>query len=379
MYVTCECGRAGSRSHSIARGCPGMNADDDSLIPGIGTGMVRYRRIFDPTTGHNRLVPFAGYRSEPPVTADVIASYEAELVHAGRKDSTLMSYRKAWARFERAFPRLPTDRRVILDYLGNYDGSTGRHRLNNQDTIHGLYKHAATLGWLPSDIMNGMLRPNVQDQMPNPMDLAEVGLILDLDLSLRERAAFHLLAGHGWRQNELLGISAGEVWSICEKGLWCHGKQRSEWAPVLPETAELLRQMADGLADDDRVFRGERGRDERLGYEGMRKLVRGLMERGGLARYTGHNLRDTFATLVTKESGDQTLAMALIRDKIPGVASRYVARDLPILLERFSPLRQVANLSVQKSDTPPPEQEGECSIDSWWRRGRVELPVQKIP
>ena len=33
--------------------------------------------------------------------------------------------------------------------------------------------------------------------------------------------------------------------------------------------------------------------------------------------------------------------MALIRDKVPGVASRYVTRDLPALLEKHSPLRQI--------------------------------------
>jgi len=33
--------------------------------------------------------------------------------------------------------------------------------------------------------------------------------------------------------------------------------------------------------------------------------------------------------------------MALIRDKVPGVASRYVTRDLPSLLESYSPLRQI--------------------------------------
>ena len=73
----------------------------------------------------------------------------------------------------------------------------------------------------------------------------------------------------------------------------------------------------------------------------MRKLVRDLMGRAGLSGFTGHNLRDTFATLVTEESGDLTLAMQLIRDKVPGVASRYVKRDLPALLERYSPVRQL--------------------------------------
>ena len=160
-------------------------------------------------------------------------------------------------------------------------------------------------------------------------------------MSLRERAAAHLLAGHGWRQNEVLEVLAGEVRAISGGQMWCHGKQRAEWAPVLPETAELLSRLADGLADDEQVFRGKRGRNEKFGYEGMRKLVRDLMGRAGLSGFTGHNLRDTFATLVTEESGDLTLAMQLIRDKVPGVALRYVQRDLPALLEQYSPIRQL--------------------------------------
>jgi len=78
------------------------------------------------------------------------------------------------------------------------------------------------------------------------------------------------------------------------------------------------------------------------------------MERAGLTGFTGHNLRDTFATLVTEESGDLTLAMQLIRDKVPGVASRYVKRDLPALLERYSPIRQL--------ERKPSPQKGESGV-----------------
>ena len=45
--------------------------------------------------------------------------------------------------------------------------------------------------------------------------------------------------------------------------------------------------------------------------------------------------------MVGKESGDLTLGMALIRAKVPGVASRAVVRDLPDILERYSPVRQI--------------------------------------
>ena len=70
-------------------------------------------------------------------------------------------------------------------------------------------------------------------------------------------------------------------------------------------------------------------------------MVKRLLARAGLTGFTGHNLRDTFATLVERKAGDLTVSMALIRDKVPGVASRYVTRDLPALLENYSPLRQI--------------------------------------
>lgn len=60
--------------------------------------------------------------------------------------------------------------------------------------------------------------------------------------------------------------------------------------------------MVDGLAHDQQVLRSKRGPDERLGYDGMSKLVRGLKDRAGLTGFTGHNLQDTFATLVAEES-----------------------------------------------------------------------------
>ena len=77
----------------------------------------------------------------------------------------------------------------------------------------------------------------------------------------------------------------------------CRGKQWHQWAPVPPETTQLVFLLADGLSDDEQVFRGERGRDEGLGYDGMWKLVRGLMDRAGLPGFTGHNLRGTLVTL----------------------------------------------------------------------------------
>ena len=61
-----------------------------------------------------------------------------------------------------------------------------------------------------------------------------------------------------------------------------------------------------------------------------------------------------------RKAGDLTVSMALIRDKVPGVASRYVTRDLPSLLENHSPLRQIGgelSPGLTERGEPRPEDE----------------------
>ena len=275
------------------------------------------------------------------LTSQVIESKLKELAHANAKTSTVETYTKCWGRFAEVFEELPSDRESIMGYLARFDGPSGRYRLNNQDNIHLLYKHAHDRGWIFFNPMEGMKRPNVKLQQPRSMDLAQVKKLMGLDHTPRELAVLHLLVGHGWRQHEVLGIKARDVRSIEGRWIWCHGKEREEFAPVLPETADLLLGLIDDLEDDEQVIGSVRGRSERFGSDGMRVMVKRLLAEAGLTGFTGHNLRDTFATLVERKAGDLTVSMALIRDKVPGVASRYVTRDLPALLESYSPLRQI--------------------------------------
>ena len=275
------------------------------------------------------------------LTSQVMESKFKELAHANAKPSTVKTYTNCWGRFAEVFEELPSDRDTIMAYLARFDGASGRYRLNNQDNIHLLYKHALERGWTSRDPMDGMKRPNVKLQQPRSLDLVQVKKLMALEHTPRELAVLHLLVGHGWRQHELLEIKARDVRSMERGWIWCYGKEREEFAPILPETAALLLSLIDDLEDDEQVIGSVRGRHERFGSGGLRVMVKRLLAQAGLTGFTGHNMRDTFATLVERKAGDLTVSMALIRDKVPGVASRYVTRDLPSLLENHSPLRQI--------------------------------------
>ena len=94
----CDCGRHGGL-HGIAPGCPGMAGELLQFAPGESPGTIRssYDPDFVPqydAQGNVFLIPIPDDKDGPPLTADVIASYDRELVHAGRKRQTLLTYRR---------------------------------------------------------------------------------------------------------------------------------------------------------------------------------------------------------------------------------------------------------------------------------------------
>ena len=104
---------------------------------------------------------------------------------------------------------------------------------------------------------NHMKRPKVVEQQPSPLSwqqLEQLVACAETRGMLRELGAVHLLAGHGWRQNELLEMTGGDVRRVRDGTIWCRGKERDEAAPLLPETAALLRELAKDVPDDGQVF-----------------------------------------------------------------------------------------------------------------------------
>jgi integrase len=110
-----------------------------------------------------------------------------------------------------------------------------------------------------------------------------------------------------------------DVRSIKDDIIWCRGKEREEYAPILMETQCLLGEISRGLSDDDLVIRSNRvraGGTQPLGETGLRLLIQRVLGRAGIKK-TGHDLRRTFRTIVSDASGDELLAMRLLRDIIP--------------------------------------------------------------
>ncbi len=279
----------------------------------------------------------AQHESKPDTgirTQDVIDDFMKHKKHKRLKQTSLYTYEKHLAQFERTFPWLPGELPPIMEYLDQFDGETGRAKRNQQDIVNMLYKHAVRHFGLASNPMNGLERPLVTKKPIKTITKDQACAMDKTPETPVERIALDMLLGHGWRQVEVRRITVGDVTDIKDGLIWCWGKERNEWTPVLPETEQRLREMSEGRQPEEAVILGHMiggGRRQPMGEDGMRKLVKRLYARAGIERMTGHDLRRTFTTLVTESSGDEFLAMRLIRDKVPGLSDRYVNYPMTLL------------------------------------------------
>jgi integrase len=291
-------------------------------------------------------------------TQDVIDSLLNIKRYKGLGENTINTYVKKLNQFNRAFPQLPDDPKSIIGYLNKYNGKTGRHKRNHHDLLHMLYEHAIrNFGW-QSNPLDFLERPLITKRPFKTLSLEQVRKMNKTPESLIERVCLDLLLGHGWRQVEVRRIIAKDIANIRDGLIWCRGKEREEWTPILRETEQRLKELAQEFNDNEQIIVSKKshyGKRRALGEDGIAQLVARLYARAAISGMTGHELRKSFATLVTAASRDEFIAMRLLRDKIPGQSDRYINYSMPLLqeaLQRYSPLRLIKQKEAGSDQEP---------------------------
>ncbi len=238
------------------------------------------------------------------------------------------------------------DPEPLIEYLAQFDGETGRHKLNQQDCLNMLYSHAVQRFNLPKNPLKDLERPLVSKKPIKTLSLEQVRLLNKTPQTLLERIALDLLLGHGWRQIEVRRVLVKDIEAIDNGLILCRGKERQELTPILPETVARLKEISADLPLDNHIFvarQTRHGHKAPLGEDGMLQLIERLLKRAEIKGFRGHDLRRTFATLVNIASGDEYLAIRLLRDSVPGLSNRYIRYPVEHLVEalqKYSPLRQ---------------------------------------
>ena len=303
------------------------------------------------------------------MTATVLDNFLDYKRYRSVSDGTLETYQSHIGHFAKQYPVLPLDVETVMGYIGGFTGETGRHKRNQHDRLNLLYRHAKKHFGVAVNPFDYLERPLIIHQPIRTLSKQEVANVDALVVDDTERAIWQLTVGHGWRQVEVRRVTAGDVRGIKDHAIWCRGKERDEFAPILPETQALLEQLAVGRQDDEEVIRSWRirgGDTQPFGDDGLRKLIHRMMARTEIS-YRPHDLRRTFMTLVQEASGDELLATRLLRNRVLGVNDRYrnvSPGSLVLYLEKHSPIRTILTpeltgeslVETGESRTPRPKE-----------------------
>ncbi len=311
-----------------------------TLVAGDQPGTLRVgdpRQATGPRPdGTVTLVPIVMHQEKAIDIDDAMGAAFRACERRNLSSGTITTWQKRWQQFAKVHPTLPQDREMVLAYLDRF--STPKYRNSQRDALRALYRYATEGGLTTSDPLAGTRAARVPERPVYTLTLSQVATADALPMPDRQRAIWELLVGHGWRQVEVQRILATDVRHAADGLIWVRGKVRAEPAPVLPGTLKLLRKLAKGLAADDHVIRSRQSGT--VGLDTVHRSAIDVLTRAGLS-LTIHGLRKTFASLVVEASGDEILAMRLLRDRLPGQTGRYIARNLPDLLDRFSPVHRV--------------------------------------
>lgn len=147
--------------------------------------------------------------------------------------------------------------------------------------------------------------------------------------------------GQGLRRSEAVRLNVSD---IGEDRILIHGKERTEFMPLLEEVRESLTVLAGDRTGKEALFIGTQGR---LSASMAQLEMEGLQKKCGFTgiRFGCHILRHSFATLATETGCDTYSVKRLLRhslgnDVTPGYIHLGLS-ELKAKLECYSPMRLV--------------------------------------
>ena len=201
---------------------------------------------------------------------------------------------------------------------------------------------------LPNPIVN-VRKPIVPQKEPIHFTLEQAKAIIENCRTTRQKALIHLQLGHGLRKTETCKI---DVCDIGEDYISINGKKREEGFPILPETRELLLELAGRRKGNEPVFQSRTG--VRLSTRRAYQIVKDVLKRAGVLenraddeRIGCHALRKTFSTLANRYGCDGRKVQKLLRHGVNDNTGKYLGSvfdDLKTNLDLYSPIRLVQNM-----------------------------------
>jgi len=224
-------------------------------------------------------------------------------------------------------------------------GLSSRSLARALSVLRSFYRYLARRGLVDNPSLAAVRSPKLPHSVPRPLSAqAAKSVASGADIvanepwiAARDAAVLTMLYGCGMRISEALGLDrkdapADEVMTVTGKG----NKQRL--VPVLPivrsAIEDYLRQCPFGLAPDDPLFVGARGKrlNPRI-IQGRMQMLRAALGLPDSA--TPHALRHSFATHLLAGGGDLRTIQELLGHASLSTTQRYTEVDTARLLDVY--------------------------------------------
>ena len=289
-------------------------------------------------------------RAEPPDMRHW--QIEEFLRQTGKSENTQRAYRGQLVRFAAWCDRSWLD--VTPSDIGKYRRELQRKGLKATSVNHALNTLKAFYGWLrrsngypmnqplPTDAIELERQPEPQADHIDADDLGQIWQALELEektairdasgTRVRDRAIVAVLS-HGLRASEASALNV-EHWNGKQLKVYRSKGQNVSEVPLSREARQHLeaylewRRQAGGVFEprpDSPMFLTQAPRlmGERLGYQGLRLMVKKLGEMAGVEDIKPHRFRHTFGTEVTRRGVDPLFGKELMGIKSDRVFQRY--------------------------------------------------------
>lgn len=273
--------------------------------------------------------------AQHPRTKQLIQDFLTSRRARGLSRETISWYGRMLAPFYRLCPDLPRRPQQIERFLGALEvGDESRHAYYR--AIRAFY------GWhyRRDKAGNPMLdigAPKRRRKVPYSLSLAELGYLMLVMLSPRDRAFVDLLVDTGIRSSEALGLCRCDV---LQDTILVTGKTGQREVPV----SGIVRDELLRLPGKDVLFTGTRGQ---LTRSGAYRIVKLALARAGISpRKAGpHTLRHTFGRQYIMAGGDLVSLQRILGHSDIATTRIYAEldlRDITVQHAKFSPLTTLA-------------------------------------
>ena len=123
-------------------------------------------------------------------TNDVVESFLLHKKHAGISEESRNTYMKRLMRFIQQFPTLPLDTDILINYLAQFNGGTGRYKRNQKDLLSALYNHSINYFNIPFNPLSNLERPQVIKKPIHTLSFIETILVNSVIITPTERVSW---------------------------------------------------------------------------------------------------------------------------------------------------------------------------------------------